>query len=82
MSGGIKRRITEHSNGLIDGFSNKYNCKFLIHYEKYRSPSEAIHREKEIKKWNRKKKEELINKHNPNWDFLNDRIFKVDDEYL
>ncbi|NPD47973.1 GIY-YIG nuclease family protein [Lentimicrobium sp. L6] len=82
MSSDIKRRITEHSKGLIEGFSKKYHCKYLGHYEKYETPSEAISREKQIKKWNRKKKEALINENNPDWNFLNDMIFRVDDEYL
>ena len=82
MSTDIKRRIAEHSKGLIEGFSKKYHCKYLVHYEKYETPSEAISREKQIKKWNRKKKEDLINKNNPEWKFLNDMIFRVDDEYL
>jgi len=82
MSGDIKRRITEHGQGLIDGFSKKYHCKYLVHYEKYDKPDEAISREKMIKKWSRKKKENLINKTNPEWKFLNEMIFGIDDEYL
>jgi putative endonuclease len=82
MSSNIKRRLTEHSKGLIDGFSKIYNCKYLIYYEKYDNPNEAISREKQLKKWSRKKKEALINEKNPEWKFLNEMIFRVDDEYL
>ena len=62
------RRIYEHKNHLIEGsFTDKYNITKLVYYEPFESIQEARHREYQIKHWNRKKKEFLINKENPNW---------------
>ena len=55
-------------------FAGKYYCYNLIYWERFDTPMDAIDREKEIKKWNRKKKEALINAFNPQWRFLNDEI--------
>ena len=60
------RRIYEHKNHLIkDSFTDKYNLEYCIYYEEFPNLSLAIKREKELKKWNREKKENLINKKNP-----------------
>ena len=60
------RRIYEHKNHLIkDSFTDKYNLEYCIYYEEFPNLSMAIKREKELKKWNREKKENLINKKNP-----------------
>jgi len=67
----IYRRIDEHFSGEKKGFSQLYNCKYLIYYEKYSSNIEAIGREKQIKKYSRRKKIKLINSFNPEWKFLN-----------
>jgi len=63
----LVKRIWEHKEKLADGFSSRYNCKFLIYYEIFDDISEAIKREKQIKGWTRKRKEELINSMNPGW---------------
>jgi putative endonuclease len=63
----IYRRIYEHKNKLIPGFSKRYNLHKLIYLEYYNQIEDAIFREKQIKKFSRLKKEELINKLNPNW---------------
>ncbi len=73
----LQRRIYEHEHGLITGFSKKYNCHFLVYYEHFQDINEAINREKEIKKWRREKKENLINRFNPDWRFLNNEIYEV-----
>ena len=70
----LQRRVYEHENDLMPGFSKKYNCHFLIYYEHFQDINNAIYREKEIKKWRREKKEKLINEFNPNWRFLNNEI--------
>ena len=70
----LQRRIFEHENGVVPGFTKRYNCHFLIYYEHFQKIEEAIEREKEIKKWRREKKEILIQKFNPNWTFLNEKI--------
>ena len=71
----LQRRVYEHENGLIPGFTKEYNCHFLIYYEHFQNIDDAIVREKEIKKWRREKKENLISETNPNWNFLNTQIY-------
>ena len=63
----LERRIYEHKNKLTPGFSSKYDCHKLVYYEEYSNIWEAITREKQIKKWNRSKKENLINTLNSDW---------------
>ena len=63
----ILRRIYEHKEGLIYGFTKKYNLKILVYYEIYEDINDAIHREKIIKKWRRKIKIEAIEGINPDW---------------
>ena len=64
------KRIWQHKNGLVEGFSKLYKTKTLVYFEAYKEVEEAILREKRIKKWNRKWKINLIEKNNPNWDDL------------
>jgi putative endonuclease len=66
----IARRAWEHRDGIVDGFTNRYGLKLLVHVEIFDSISEAIHREKRLKTWNRAWKIALIEKDNPNWDDL------------
>jgi putative endonuclease len=62
------RRVHEHKNHLIkNSFTDRYNIEFCIYYEEFANFESAINRETEIKKWNRQKKENLINKKNPQW---------------
>ncbi len=61
------RRLYEHKNKLVAGFTKKYNIDRLIYYEVFDSPEAAIQREKEIKGWIRKKKIDLIKRVNPNF---------------
>ena len=68
VTNNLTRRIFEHKNRLIrNSFTARYNLEYCIYYEEYLSIEKAISREKELKKWNRVKKEELINKMNPQW---------------
>ncbi len=71
------RRIYEHKHHLLkNSFTNKYNLEYCIFYEEFDSIVLAIDREKELKKWNRQKKENLINKINPDWkELVTDRGF-------
>src|SRR5690606_16957761 len=65
------RRIYEHKNHLIkNSFTDRYNLEDCIYYEEFSSFSLAINREKELKKWNRQKKDDLINKMNPDWKIM------------
>ena len=61
----LKRRLFEHKNKSNEGFTNKYNINKLVYYEKTSNIESAIQREKNLKKWNRKWKLELIKKNNP-----------------
>ncbi len=66
----LMRRISEHKSLKIIGFSKKYKLTKLVYYENYDEPIPAIAREKQLKGWLRKKKDELINSSNPNWNDL------------
>ncbi len=68
------KRVYEHKNNLVDGFTKKYNVHHLIWYEIHETAKAAINREKQIKKWNRKWKLELIEKNNPEWNDLYDQL--------
>ena len=72
----LKDRLYYHSNPEANSkhFSHKYNCKYLIYLEHYQCAETAIKREKQLKKWNRKKKEYLISIKNSSWNFLNDEL--------
>jgi putative endonuclease len=70
MTNDLERRIFEHKNDLIDGFSKKYKCHRLVYYESFDDVKKAIDREKQLKRWNRTKKEWLIGKDNPAWEDL------------
>ncbi len=61
------RRVYEHKNDIIDGFTEKYKVHMLVYYELANDIYSAIQREKRIKKWERKWKMELIEKMNPDW---------------
>jgi len=74
--------LTEHTSASIPDFSSRYKCKHLVYYEKFNDIGLAISREKEMKKWGKRKKVALISKSNPHWEFLNERIYRTDDEYL
>ena len=64
------KRVWEHKNDVVDGFTKKYGIHKLVYYEIHAEMLAAIQREKQIKKWNRAWKLELIQKSNPNWDDL------------
>jgi len=68
------KRVYEHKNGLVEGFTRKYKVNRLVWYEIHDSAEAAIRREKQIKKWNRAWKLELIEKGNPQWGDLYEDI--------
>ncbi|OFX49896.1 MAG: hypothetical protein A2X13_15430 [Bacteroidetes bacterium GWC2_33_15] len=70
VTNNLIRRLNEHRSKLIPGFTKRYNVIHLIYFEHFENINDAIHREKQLKKWNRKWKEELINKENPEWNDL------------
>jgi len=66
----LQRRIYEHKEKLVEGFTKKYNVTNLVYYEKFDNIKNAIEREKQLKKWNRKWKLDLIGKENSDWNDL------------
>lgn len=76
ITNNIVRRLSEHyeNRGKSETFAGKYYCYNLVYWEWYQYVNQAISREKELKKWRRQKKEELINSFNPEWKFLNSEI--------
>jgi putative endonuclease len=67
MTNNLERRLHEHKNKLVDGFTKKYNVNKLVYYEHGNDVRAAIAREKEIKKWRREKKNNLVMTMNPEW---------------
>ena len=70
----LERRLYEHKNNLIEGFTNKYNVHHLVYYEDVNDVQSALQREKQLKRWTRKWKIELIEKVNPEWHDLADDL--------
>jgi putative endonuclease len=75
VTGDLARRVYEHKNKLIQGFTSKYNIQYLVYYETTASINSAIEREKQIKGWLRAKKVALINSMNPEWKDLSEEWF-------
>lgn len=70
----LVKRVYDHKNGLADGFTKKYKVHHLVYFELHEDMYAAISREKQIKKWNRAWKLELIEKNNPAWKDLYESI--------
>ena len=66
----LVRRVWEHREGSVPGFTKTYDVKMLVYYEKFARIGDAIHRETRLKKWKRKWKLDLIEGMNPDWDDL------------
>ena len=65
VTNNLQKRVWEHKQNLVEGFSKKYKVHDLIYFETFSDPISAIKREKQIKSWSRGKKDELIKKLNP-----------------
>jgi len=63
----LPKRIYEHKEGFVDGFTKRYNTKMLVYYEVFENAENAIKREKRLKRWPREWKIEAINQFNPEW---------------
>ncbi len=63
----LVKRVWEHKNDFVAGFTKKYQCHKLIYYEQGEDYDGTLEREKQIKKWRREKKEALIKTMNPGW---------------
>ena len=75
VTSNLQKRVFEHKNNKIDGFTKKYKIHTLVYYEVGEEMFSAIEREKQIKNFSRKKKLELIEKNNPEWRDLSDDLF-------
>jgi putative endonuclease len=67
VTNNLERRIYEHKNDIVRGFTKKYKIHSLVYYEDTNDIYTALQREKQLKKWNRKWKLELIERVNPDW---------------
>lgn len=67
VTNNLKKRVYEHKNNMINGFTSKYKVHRLVYYEQTNDVYQAILREKRMKKWKRQWKIELIEKNNQNW---------------
>ena len=74
ITNNLIRRVHEHKNNLIDGFTKKYKCHKLVWYDVTRDVYSAIIQEKRMKKWKRLYKENVINEMNPEWKDLYDDL--------
>ena len=70
VTNNLERRLYEHKNKLVKGFTEKYNVNKLVYFEQSSDIESAITREKEIKKWRREKKNDLVESVNKKWNHL------------
>ncbi len=68
VTNNIFRRVYEHKNKMVDSFTKKYNVHKLVYFEETTDIKSAIEREKQLKGWNRAKKNELVETMNPKWE--------------
>ncbi len=81
VTNNLVRRVEEHKRKINPGYTNRYNINMLVYYEIHSKILEAIKREKQLKKWKRQWKIELIESMNPDWvDLVNDREFLLSQE--
>tara|TARA_R110002072_G_scaffold145129_11_gene291392 strand:+ start:3006 stop:3305 length:300 start_codon:yes stop_codon:yes gene_type:complete len=72
VTSNLLKRIYQHKAKIFKGFTSKYNCEKLVYFEEFDNINKAIAREKQLKSGNRKRKEDLINLDNPDWNDLSD----------
>jgi putative endonuclease len=72
----LVRRVWQHQNSEIKGFTKTYKVNRLVYYERFDDPGDAIAREKEIKGWRREKKNALVETKNPRWTDLSPMLFQ------
>lgn len=74
MTSNLPKRIWEHKQKLVKGFTQKYNVNKLVYFEMFQDPKEATKRERNMKEWQREWKIKRINDMNPNWTDLYEDI--------
>ena len=72
VTNNLQRRVHQHKQKQIAGFTQRYNVTQLMHYEVFSDVRSAIAREKQVKAWRREKRVALITEHNPHWRDLNE----------
>jgi putative endonuclease len=77
IANNLERRVSEHRSNLTDGFTKEYQVHKLVYCEQTLNVEDAIKREKQLKKWRRQWKINLIYSVNPNWDDLYEDIARV-----
>lgn len=75
VTSNLFKRVSEHKNKVVVGFTSAYNVTKLVYYEEFNTMEEAIAREKQIKGGSRQKKFDLINNKNPEWKDLYEEFF-------
>jgi putative endonuclease len=76
VTGDLRRRVHEHRQKLVAGFTKRYNATRLVYFEEFHEVTEAIAREKQIKGWSREGKIIQIRSHNPKWEDLARKWFR------
>jgi putative endonuclease len=76
ITNSLMRRVSQHQNGEIRGFTKTYKVNRLVYYERFNEPRDAIAREKEIKGWRREKTNSLVERMNPKWADLSPMLFQ------
>ncbi len=72
VTSNLEKRVYQHKSKAYKGFTEKYNCNKLVYFEIFSDINQAISREKQLKKGNRKRKNDLVNSMNPEWKDLSD----------
>ena len=80
ISNNLERRVFEHKNKLVEGFTKKYSLDKLVYFESFQNVSDAIKREKQLKNWKRLWKIDLVEIENPDWNDLASDWFDMDPE--
>ena len=75
VTNNLKRRMYEHKNDLIEGFTKRYRIHKLVYYESHKRIADAITREKRLKGWLRSRKNDLVETINPSWEDLSRNLF-------
>ena len=75
ITNNLQRRLYEHKNELIDGFTKRYHVHKLVYFESYENAKDAIHREKVLKGLLRIRKNKLVESLNPKWEDLSKTLF-------
>ena len=76
LTSNLSKRVYEHKNGLIEGFTKKYKVHQLVWYERHGTAESGIKRERNMKEWKRQWKIELIEQSNPNWYDLSEGVLR------